>query len=185
MEEDCNAVYVMRGIGSLPLLFHLRFWPHSSRSRNVCRWVDRYLGRGFWQYEPKPPPLSLAIIPPRLEDRATLLLARTGGIHAEFHPDSSSAARRFRLISVNNQAGMDEWPARFHQQRISSLERACMVEASSCFGGGWIIWMEVSCTTTRLGDASSGKEFSFLVYPRSLVRDYDIVWYNIVVLQQK
>lgn len=44
--------------------------------------------------------------------------------------------------------------------------------------------MEVSCTTTRLGDAS-GKEFSFLVYLRSLVRDYDIVWYNIVVLQQK
>lgn len=80
---------------------------------------------------------------------------------------------------------MDEWPARFHQQRISSLERACMVEASSCFRGGWIIWMEVSYTTTRLGDASSGKEFSFLVYPRSLVRDYDIVWYNIVVLQQK
>lgn len=102
MEEDCNAV--MRGIGSLPLLFHLRFWPHSSRSRNVCRWVDRYLGRGFWQCEPKPPPLSLAIIPPRLEDRAILLLARTGGIHAEFHPDSSSAARRFRLISVNNRA---------------------------------------------------------------------------------
>lgn len=59
MEEDCNAVYVMRGIGSLPLLFHLRFWPHSSRSRNVCRWVDRYLGRGFWQCEPKPP-LSLS-----------------------------------------------------------------------------------------------------------------------------
>lgn len=56
MEEDCNAV--MRGIGSLPLLFHLRFWPHSSHSRNVCRWVDRYLGRGFWQCEPKPPSLA-------------------------------------------------------------------------------------------------------------------------------
>ena len=119
-----ETVYVMQGVVSLSLslsfLLHLSVWRSScilSTPGNVCRWVDRYLGRGFWQCEPKPPLFSFAIIPPLLRTRHSPLalpVADLRRVSFRFFAAPAAAHHRpvgpDRLISVNNRAptGIDE-----------------------------------------------------------------------------
>lgn len=64
-------------------------------SLSLCRWVDRYLGRRFWQYGPRPPRPPFCTAPPPFHRNATSRRIHQGFTQISILVRVSSCATRF------------------------------------------------------------------------------------------